>query len=192
MAEQTHRPLLWILLTGAVIGTAGYIQMRPSTPSSPRLAGAIATTESIAEQPASTGNALPLNRQYGTPPQAPQSGMLPNAATEEKLLADLEQRLRSEPVSPSWAQYNEGQVRNLLSASQLAKDGLAEPLHQDVECRTTLCRIDIATTDETAMEETQVRLLQGISASLSNARLFYQPQPDGTMAVVLYAGAKMP
>jgi hypothetical protein len=99
----------------------------------------------------------------------------------------LAEQLLGEAVSPSWASFNEHQVRDALAESQLAAAGLEPPLRQHVQCRSTLCRIELSLLEGEAAQQTPLHLLQAIAANLDNAQVFEQPRGDGTVEVVIYA-----
>ncbi|RNF82824.1 hypothetical protein EER27_13005 [Lysobacter psychrotolerans] len=120
------------------------------------------------------------------PPAVMPPGQSPDPPTPEAQRGALDARLRAEPVSASWARFNEAQVRSALGEHLLAA-GIEAPLDQRVECRTTLCRIDVHTRDGEIADATEVQLLQGISDGLANTRIFRQPRKDGTVALVIYA-----
>jgi hypothetical protein len=116
----------------------------------------------------------------------------PDGAREEAAGADerraIESRLLSEPVSPAWAAAHEARVDAVLAAERLRAEGIDAPISHRVECRSTLCRIDVLMHDETMLERAQIHLLHGVADGLGSARLFVDPQADGTFALVVYAG----
>lgn len=116
-------------------------------------------------------------------------GQRAGAPSIEDVKRELENRLLAEDVSPSWARFNEEQVESLLDPAQLSAEGLEPPLFHAVECRSSLCRVDLLASDQDAMEMTQLRVIQGIAGSLGTAQLFYEPNLDGTVKLVIYASA---
>lgn len=138
----------------------------PAGPASASATGTLLSTQS--------GNAA--RRQL--PPEPP---------SEAEQRRSLENRFTAEPVSSSWARFNEHQVNAVLDDTQLLREGLEPPLAKSVECRQTLCRINLQVTEDPASEVTATHLLQQISGSLNSAQMFHEPRPDGTVEMVIYA-----
>lgn len=185
VSRTSRSSLLLVLLVGVLVGALARDWLRPASAPEPT---ADATTTDVS----STVPADPIARQplsvasrRAAPDVAP-PGQSSDPPTPEAQRGALDARLRAEPVSASWARYNEAQVRSALGEHLLAA-GIDAPLDHRVECRTTLCRIDVHTRGGETADATEVQLLQGISDGLANARIFRQPHKDGTVALVIYA-----
>lgn len=191
-ARSTGTAIALTLLVGVGIGV---LVREISFPDQefPHYAATDSSRPAPAVAPVQTHEAAPEARQSTAPAKArerPNAGERPDGPTEEDVKRSFEARFVSEPVSPSWAKFNEKQVNTLLQTEALVAEGLEAPIFHDVECRSTLCRLDLVARDQLLMELTQLRVLQGISDSLGTAYLFHEPQADGTVVLVMYASTR--
>ncbi|HEY0660452.1 MAG TPA: hypothetical protein VGD21_03890 [Lysobacter sp.] len=150
--------------------------------------GSAAPRKDATQPPATDSTAQPAHA-YARITSAPgiAADLAPGAAPATDPQRKLAEQLLGEAVSPAWASFNERQVRVALAESQLAVAGLEPPLRQRVQCRSTLCRIELSLLEGEAAQQTPLHLLQAIAANLDDAQVFEQPRGDGTVEVVIYA-----
>ena len=110
------------------------------------------------------------------------------AMTPEQARRQLEDRFIAEPLSPPWAARNETAVGTFLGARNLAALQLVAPRKYAVDCRSRTCRIELVFDDRDAGVPTQERLLMAIADSMPAAQTFTLPRPDGSTALVVFAG----
>lgn len=106
------------------------------------------------------------------------------AESEQRILAQAEANeaaLRKETEDPSWS----GEARDLI-ASAVAAGELAATSVEDVECRATLCRIEVRHKDRQAQAVFEGRFIMAVAQLLPQATLRTVKNEDGSRSTVLY------
>jgi hypothetical protein len=106
--------------------------------------------------------------------------------TEQRRL--LEDRLVRDPLSPAWSAAHEKAIAAFLAPASLARQQLPAPRSVDTRCQSHLCRVAMRFADEAQAGQTQVMLLMEIAPDLPHAQSFLDPQPDGSVELVIFAG----
>ena len=104
-------------------------------------------------------------------------------------VADLDQKLRADPLDPAWARKQEEVIAQALAGTP--HDGLpaVSPDRMDTSCHSTLCRIRMTYADEEDAMQMHTKLSLGLHGSIATARAFYRPNQNGGMDLLVFAGA---
>jgi hypothetical protein len=123
-----------------------------------------------------------------SPIRTPQFERLPDPASLEAAkaarIAQLEDKVASEPVSAAWATANAGRIRAFLQADKLRAAQLPAVDHAAVDCRTTICRIELRTQDSLAAGELTQGILHTISEQMPTAQIFEKQGAVGTTLLI--------
>jgi hypothetical protein len=122
----------------------------------------------------------------------PREGLAVYAAERQRLEVESEQRilaqaeaneaaLQKETEDPTWS----GEARDLI-ASAVAAGELAATSVQDVECRATLCRVEVTHKDRQAQAVFEGRFMMAVAQLLPQATLRTVENEDGSRSTVLY------
>lgn len=109
------------------------------------------------------------------------------AARTADAMRKLDNDLVSEPVNAFWATNTEGRIDRLLDDRALAKLDLPAPVSMASTCHSKTCRIDLLFDDPADAQQTSLHLFEEIANTLPRADSFYQPGPNGTTKMVIYA-----
>jgi hypothetical protein len=178
---------LLVLLVGVVLGgivAGGWPSPAETAPPAVSTASSRETIVGHGSTPSSWQR--PSAAAVSRPPSA--DGSRPDVRDNEDPKRRLEARLGSEGVSPSWAAYHEDLVEQALDAGGLHRLGLDAPLEHAVECRTSLCRIELVFAEGTG-DGTLFHLLQQMSGSLDAAQVLEESRPDGATVLLVYASS---
>lgn len=120
-------------------------------------------------------------------------GRIPDAASIEAAkaarIAQLESKVAAEPVSATWAADNARRIESFLQADTLQAAQLPAVDHAGVDCRTTICRIELTTQDSLAAGELTQGILQTISGQMPSAQIFESEGPGGTTLLIFATAA---
>lgn len=106
------------------------------------------------------------------------------AESEQRILAQAEANeaaLQKETEDPTWS----GEARDLID-SAVATEELAATSVQDVECRATLCRVEVTHKDRQAQVAFESQFIMAIAQLLPQATLRTVENEDGSSSTVLY------
>jgi len=193
MQSQGTRPLVAVLLAVVLIVSLTLINSKEAPPknadghaSGDDVSAADVRTAAVDEV---VDVATPLPRQ---PSRLGPMVELPPAEREALIasqMAELDQRLRSEPIDGAWARNQEAAIESAIVGSQT--DGFDVPMPEDVDkqCRSSLCRIRMTYASEEDALQMQSKLTLGLSGPISKARTFYLPTKDGSTELIVFAGS---
>ncbi|TNJ33964.1 hypothetical protein [Arenimonas terrae] len=108
----------------------------------------------------------------------------------EALQSSLENRVANEAVSPAWALATTRQIEESLSAEHLQEVGATPPLQSSIECRSSICRIEMVYDNPGSIGEAALMLGMAINEDLPFTRSFQVSLPDGSTQIVVYATRK--
>jgi hypothetical protein len=128
----------------------------------------------------------------GMPTIDPREGLAVYAAERQRLEAESEQRilaqaeaneaaLQKETEDPTWS----GEARDLI-ASAVAAGGLAATSVEDVECRATLCRVEVTHKDRQARAVFEQRFMPAVAQLLPQAMSRTVENENGSTSSVVY------
>jgi hypothetical protein len=119
------------------------------------------------------------------PPRDPAAEMQKlEAESEQRILAQAEANgaaLQKETEDPPWS----GEARDLISGAVAAEE-LAATSVQDVECRATLCRVEVTHKDPQARAVFEGQLIMAVAQLLPQATMQTVEDEDGSSSTVLY------
>lgn len=119
---------------------------------------------------------------------SPRPNRLPDPASIEAAkaarIAQLEDKVASEPVSTLWAAENAQRIQSFLQADKLRAAHLPAVDYAGVVCRTTICRIELRTQDSLAAGELTQGILQTISEQMPTAQIFENEGAGGTTLLI--------
>lgn len=141
-------------------------------------------------------------------PAAPRAAPTPvrGAAVESAVLNQLEERTRkreelrartaalkeqsarryaSEQVDPAWAPTKMGQLDGIAADPAFSAAG-AVPSNLDIDCRSSMCRIDGQFEDASKAEDWIMLYTASLGSALPNTVISRSRNPDGTMRVEIY------
>ena len=146
-------------------------------------------TAQAASAPATRGPALPIHaRAVG----AGQAGATFEATGEQETqaLATMERYQRAfaaEPIAAAWANATELAVVEALRSPEAVAMGVQLPRDIDVQCRTSLCRVQAAYDDDASAEDAATLLAMDIGGTLPRLQRSFAYRPDGSVEVTLFA-----
>jgi hypothetical protein len=108
----------------------------------------------------------------------------------EALQSSLENRVANEAVTPAWALATTRQIEASLTAEHLQEVGAQPPLESRIECRSSICRIEMVYDNPASIGEAALMLGMAINEDLPFTRSFQVSLPDGSTQVVVYATRK--
>jgi hypothetical protein len=134
------------------------------------------------------GSAVP----DGMPALDPRASLAAAAAERQRLEAESEQRivaqteaneaaLQKETEDSAWS----GEAYDLINSAVAAEDLAGTSLH-DVECRATLCRIEVTHKDPQAGSAFELQFIMAVAQLLPRAMLRAVENEDGSISTVLY------
>lgn len=108
-------------------------------------------------------------------------------ATQEQAYED---RKRMEMINSVFlsenADYQWAARTTDLITQHLGKGEQVQTILSDVECRTTLCRVEVNHEDATAAGEFELQFSMQVGEVLPQTSYFYEPQDNGSISVVMY------
>ena len=120
--------------------------------------------------------------------RVPQINRLPDpasmAAAKAARIAELENKVISEPVSTTWAAENAQRIRSFLQADNLRASQLPAVDYAGIDCRTTICRVELRTQGSLAAGELTQGILQTISEQMPTAQIFESEGAGGTTLLI--------
>ncbi|QNP41426.1 hypothetical protein [Lysobacter solisilvae (ex Woo and Kim 2020)] len=144
-------------------------------------------------QPATVASAAAGTSSPPSGMRGPQPDLLPDPesleAAKAARIAQLENQVISEPVSASWAAENARRIKSFLQANNLQAAHLPAVDQAGVNCRTTICRIELRTQDSLAAGELTQGILQTISEQMPTAQIFETDGSDGTTLLIFSTAA---
>ena len=108
-------------------------------------------------------------------------------AQTSKLMREYERQFRTEPVAPAWANSTELAVVDALRSDEAKATGVATPSEFDVQCRSSLCRIDATYPDDGSAGDAMTVLAMDVSDKLPRMHRRTIYKPDGTVQLHVYA-----
>ncbi|MGH8656002.1 MAG: hypothetical protein ACREYE_29175 [Gammaproteobacteria bacterium] len=140
------------------------------------------------QQEVAHGSAVP----DGMPALDPRASLAAVAAERQRLEAESEQRilaqseaneaaLQKETEDPTWS----GEARDLINGAVVAEE-LGATSVQDVECRATLCRVEVTHKDRQARAAFRSQFIQAVAQLLPRAMMQPVENEDGSTSSVLY------
>lgn len=111
------------------------------------------------------------------------------ASRRQAQIVALDQRLRSEQVNQSWASEQEQMIRKAVAGSPSDGFNAPMPTTMEHECRSSICRIRMAYTDEEDAVQMHGRLTLGLGGAIATARTYFVPRGDGGVDMLVYAGS---
>lgn len=108
-------------------------------------------------------------------------------ARRNEELFRLDRQFRAEQVDPGWAAASEAVVAAQLAKAHLVEQGAPDPVHHEVECRSSACRIEIVYAGEMESQIGLAFLTGDIGVRLPTATTISFPQPDGSVRFVIFA-----
>lgn len=105
-------------------------------------------------------------------------------AAKAARIAQLEDKVAAEPVSTQWAAENTQRIQSFLAEDSLRAAQLPSVDHSAVDCRTTICRIELRTQDSLAAGELTQGILQTVAGQMSAAQIFESEGPGGTTLLI--------
>ena len=105
----------------------------------------------------------------------------------DALMKQYEAAFQAEPVAPAWANTTELAVVDALQSPEAKAAGIAMPSDFDVECRTSVCRIDAAYSDDGAAAAAAMVLAMDVNRALPRMQRRTSYNPDGSVRVLIYA-----
>jgi hypothetical protein len=102
-------------------------------------------------------------------------------AASRQFLESVENRFWSETVDPGWSSAAADALYEALSVETLKQSTLAS-----LECRATLCRVELQDADPRAAELASVQLMARVGTSLSRAAIDVVDQGGGWTTTVIY------
>ena len=118
-----------------------------------------------------------------------EASLTPEQQEQQLQLAmnQMESKFLTEPVVSAWSSSTEGAIANSFSPKNLSALGAPSPRSQQTSCRSSTCRIQVTYADDAQADIGQQFLLYDITARLPVTSVFRVPQPDGSVAMVIYA-----
>lgn len=182
----------------------GFSRMQPPAPTAEATSGLEARLDAQAERQAElerrfdrlilelqTGAAQPAARPAGAGPVQARTALTDsiNRANQAGAQAQqqLEQQLRNEPLDPAWALATTRTIETALSAEGLAEIGAQPPLDSQIECRSSICRIEMIYATPADVGEAGVMLGMAVGENLPFTRSHQITLPDGSTQLVVYA-----
>lgn len=98
----------------------------------------------------------------------------------ERLQA-IEAALNAEPVDPSWSEQSGTLIQRALQQKSFADAEVGQ-----VDCRTTLCRVELSVADSDDIEDLGLRFPLAVGASLPGMTLHRTENDDGSATAVIY------
>lgn len=105
-------------------------------------------------------------------------------AAKAARIAQLEDKVAAEPVSAQWAAENTQRIQSFLAEDSLRAAQLPSVDHSAVDCRTTICRIELRTQDSLGAGELTQGILQTVAGQMSAAQIFESEGPGGTTLLI--------
>lgn len=196
MASQGRLP--WIVVGGVVVAIAAATWLI-------RDRGA-ATAEAPAEpvQPVATGTAPPATRSG-----APASRPLPTDPAErmaaiserraerraeferrnEEMRVAAEKTFTTEQVDASWAPVKERELDTIAARPEFATAN-ATPKRMDVQCKSSVCRLDGDFTSMGQAEDWVLMYMSSVGSAMPNSVVTRTANPDGSASVRIYGRAR--
>jgi hypothetical protein len=115
---------------------------------------------------------------------------LSNEQAEKKaelVARQLESRFRNEAISAKWARETERGLLDSFASSESKAMGVAPPLDADIQCRSSMCRIQADYADDGAAADAALVYTMDIANRLPNIYRSTITNPDGTSRILLYA-----
>lgn len=148
-----------------------------------RLANGIGGAPIAGTRPARTPAASPF--------RDPQS-LAQAAQRTAQMRKDLDARVQNEPVAAKWAMETTRQIENSLTIESLAEIGAQPPEATQIDCRTSVCKINMVFADETDAADAALVMNMAMADRLPYTQVFQQQRPDGGIDYVVYASKNRP
>lgn len=94
-------------------------------------------------------------------------------------------RYASEQVDPAWAPAKRSELDGIAADPAFAAAGVA-PSNLDIDCRSSMCRIDGQFEDASKAEDWIMLYTASLGSALPNTVISRTRNPDGTMRVEIY------
>jgi len=137
------------------------------------------------------------------------SGTAPQAGTRQGLLtrnpallaqkaaetqAALEAQFQRQPVASGWAIESTRAIEQAITPASLKEIGAKAPVATDIDCRSSMCRIDMAYagTDSGDAADAAVVLNMSIADRMPYSQVVQRANADGTFDYIVYASRERP
>lgn len=112
-----------------------------------------------------------------------------SAERAEALKTRVAAQFGAEKVDPAWAPGKESSLQDISKLPQIASN-IAEPLRVNVDCRSSMCRIESSFKRSGDAEDWTMLYMASVGSSLPNAVVSRVQNPDGTTSVQIYGKAR--
>jgi len=153
----------------------------PSKVAAPGSQSARGGTASVAASPALRASPK------ANPAASEQPGEQEVQQQTDALMKRYEAAFQAEPVAPTWANATELAVVDALRSPEAKAAGIAMPSDFNVECRTSVCRINAAYLDDGSAADAATVLAMDVSKTLPRMQRRTSYNRDGSVQLVLYA-----
>lgn len=148
-----------------------------------RLATGIGGAPAAGARPARTPAASPFRD-----PQA----LAQAAQRTAQMRKDLDTRVQNEPVAAKWAMETTRQIENSLTMESLTEIGAQPPEATQIDCRTSICKINMVFADETDAADAALVMNMAMADRLPYTQVFQKQRTDGGVDYVVYASKTRP
>ena len=123
-----------------------------------------------------------IEKESAPPDQIPSSETRARARQEhEERIADLEAAFRDEGHDPTWSTPTEENIRDAVTGANLTHSDL-----QEVQCRSTTCRVELTVQDPVAFSREMPNLISRLSEHLRGSVMNFVDNSQGGHTGILY------
>ncbi|MEP6634750.1 MAG: hypothetical protein ABJA62_11140, partial [Luteimonas sp.] len=106
---------------------------------------------------------------------------------ERQVTQRLEGQFESQSVNPKWSLESTRAIENALSVESLRDAGALPPDARNIQCRSSMCRIQLDYADSASAGVVGMMINAAIADRMPYAQTLSQPRSDGGVAYVIYA-----
>lgn len=115
-----------------------------------------------------------------TPVPSPEAKAQAQQEHSERI-ADVEAAFRGEAQDPMWSRPTEGSIRDAVTGAKLTQGRL-----QEVQCRSSTCRVEIALQDPVTFSREMPNLISQLPTQLHGSAMDFVDDPRGGHTGILY------
>jgi hypothetical protein len=113
-------------------------------------------------------------------------------AQQAQSIQSLDRQLESQPVDAKWSLESTRIIEKALGADSLKAVGASSPAASDIQCRSSMCRIQLVYGDGGSAGDAGMMLNASIAERMPYAQVLSQMRSDGGVAYIVYATRDAP
>ncbi|MGH8033374.1 MAG: hypothetical protein ACREO8_13700 [Luteimonas sp.] len=197
--KQKNVPLVVAVAVVVVLLVVTFVMRQRQSDVASGMTGAGAVDSSMGVQSSNAGNPAPSANAQGRQPlsradaqQAARRHMAQRSEARkrsvqrsEELRLKVSAQFNAEKVDPTWAPGKEVELQKISSLPEIVSN-MAAPIKLDVDCKSSMCRIDGSFASSGDAEDWTTLYMSSVGNRLPSAVVSRVRNPDGTTSVQIY------